>query len=81
MKKQRLILYLVILLCFSLIKPTPIRAEEWTAEQKEIVDWFKKYAEVSIEGNLEGIWSYYHPKFSGWDYSKIMNEGVPFDKA
>ena len=81
MKKLFMVLPLVFLFCIFLIESKPIHAEEWTTEQKEIVDWFKKYTEVSVEGNLEGIWSYYHPKFSGWDYSQIMNEGVPFDKA
>ena len=81
MKKLLMVIPLVILLCIFLIESKPIHVEEWTTEQKEIVDWFKKYTEVSVEGNLEGIWSYYHPKFSGWDYSQIMNEGVPFDKA
>jgi len=80
-KSLVLLLGLVFCLCAFLLECTPLSAKEWTAEQKEIVNWFKKYTEVSVEGNLEGIWSYYHPKFSGWDYSQIMNEGVPFDKA
>ncbi len=46
----------------------------------DIVNWFKKYTEVSIEGKLKEIWSYYHTKFSGWDYSQTMH-AVPFDKA
>ena len=75
------LLGLVFCLCVFLIESKPIHAEEWTAEQKEIVDWFKKYTEVAIEGDLEGIWSHFHSKFSGWDYSKVMNEGVPYDKA
>jgi ketosteroid isomerase-like protein len=74
------LLGLVFCLCVFLVESKFTYAEEWTAEQKEIVDWFKKYTEVSIEGNLEGIWSYYHPKFSGWDFSQTMHP-VPFDKA
>jgi ketosteroid isomerase-like protein len=83
MKGKVSILLVGLMLCLwtFLAGVTPLHAKEWTAEQKEIVNWFKKYTEVSVEGNLEGIWSYYHPKFSGWDYSQIMNEGVPFDKA
>ena len=81
MKKLFMVLPLVFLLCSFLIESKPIHAEEWTAEQKEIVDWFKKYTEVAIEGDLEGIWSHFHNKFSGWDYLKVMNEGVPYDMA
>jgi len=86
MKKLLTIIPLVILLCFTvsfcafLLESAPLHAKEWTAEQKEIVDWFKKYTEVSVEGNLKEIWSYYHTKFSGWDYSQTMH-AVPFDKA
>jgi hypothetical protein len=87
MKKYLSAIPLVFLLYFAFsfypcpIESKPISNQEWTAEQKAIVDWFKNYTEVAIDGNLEGIWSHFHPKFSGWDYSNLMNEGIPYDKT
>ncbi len=74
-----LMVCLVVFLCAFLIESTPLHAKEWTAEQKEIAKWFKKYTEVSVEGNLKQILSYFHTKFSGWDYSQTT-QVAPFDK-
>ena len=68
MKKLLLVLPLVFLLCFFLIKSTPLHAEEWTAEQKEIVDWFKKYGEVCLEGGAGKVMDFFHPEYSEWDF-------------
>ena len=75
-----LMVCLVVCLCAFLIESTPLHAKEWTAEQKEIAKWFKKYTEVSVEGNLKEILSYFHTKFSGWDYSQTT-QVAPFDKT
>ncbi len=79
-KSLVLLLGLVFCLCAFLLECTPLSAKEWTAEQKEIAKWFKKYTEVSVEGNLKEILSYFHTKFSGWDYSQTT-QVAPFDKT
>ena len=82
MRSKSLVLLLgfVFCLCAFLLECTPLSAKEWTAEQKEIAKWFKKYTEVSVEGNLKEILSYFHTKFSGWDYSQTT-QVAPFDKT
>ena len=79
-KSLVLLLGLVFCLCAFLLECTPLSAKEWTAEQKEIAKWFKKYTEVSVEGNPKEILSYFHTKFSGWDYSQTT-QVAPFDKT
>jgi len=79
-KSLVLLLGLLISLCAFLLESTPLNAKEWTAEQKEIVDWFKKFTEVSVEGNVDESMTYFHPKFSGWDYSQTWHV-APFDKT
>ena len=79
-KSLVLLLGLVFCLCAFLLECTPLSAKEWTAEQKEIAKWFKKYTEVSVEGNLKEILSYFHTKFSGWNYSQTT-QVAPFDKT
>jgi hypothetical protein len=66
--------------CIVLLASTPVFAKEWSAEQKEVVDWFNKYTEVSIEESPKEILSYFHAKFSGWDYSQTT-QAAPFDKT
>ena len=79
-KSLVLLLGLVFCLCAFLLECTPLSAKEWSAEQEEIAKWFKKYTEVSVEGNLKEILSYFHTKFSGWDYSQTT-QVAPFDKT
>ena len=70
MKKLRMIIPLVILLCFwtFLLESAPLHAKEWTSEQKEIVNWFKKYVEICFEGGADKVMSFFHPKYCEWDY-------------
>jgi ketosteroid isomerase-like protein len=68
MKKLLMILPLVFLLCVFLIESTPMQTKEWTTEQKEIVDWFKKYVEVCFEGGVDKVMSFFHPEYIEWDF-------------
>ncbi len=70
MKKLLSILPLVILLCLwtFLLESAPLHAKEWTTEQKEIVNWFKKYIEVCFEGEADKVMSFFHPEYIEWDF-------------
>jgi ketosteroid isomerase-like protein len=70
MKKLLLILPLVFLLSIFLIESKPTHAEEWTADQKEIVDWFKKYVEVCFEGGADKVMRFFHPEYIEWDFGQ-----------
>jgi ketosteroid isomerase-like protein len=77
------LLGLVFCLCVLLIKSKPIHSEEWTAEQKEIVQLLRENAEASEKGDVDRIMKDIHPKFSGWDFAQTppMFDKGPYDKA
>lgn len=79
MKASTAIIILTLAVAAMSYGSAPVYASEWTAEQKEIIDWFNQYTKISLKGNLDEIWSHFHIKFSGWDYSKRMND-APFGK-
>jgi hypothetical protein len=70
MKRKFLVvlLGLVFCLCVFLVESKPILAEEWTAEQKEVVDWFNKYVAVCFEGGADKVMSFFHPEYIEWDF-------------
>ena len=70
MKKLLMVLPLVVLLCVFLFESKPIHAEEWTAEQKDVLNSLEKYIAVNLQGNVKEVMSYFHPKFSGWLYAQ-----------
>jgi len=75
-KVSVLLLCLVVGLSIVLVSFTQLIAKEWSAEQKGVMKWFKKYTEVSAQGNIEEIMGFFHSNFSGWDYAQKL----PFDK-
>ena len=75
-KVSVLLVCLVVGLSIVLVSFTQLIAKEWSAEQKDVMKWFKKYTEVSVQGNVEEIMGFFHSNFSGWDYA----EKLPFDK-
>lgn len=82
MKKLFTILPLVFLLCVLLIESKLMHANEWNAEQKEIVQMLQKNAEASERGDVDEIMKDFHPKFSGWDLAQTppMFDKGPYDK-
>jgi hypothetical protein len=66
----------VVGLSIVLVSFTQLIAKEWSAEQKDVMKWFKKYTEVSVQGNVEEIMGFFHSNFSGWNYAYQL----PFDK-
>ncbi|MFX1466108.1 MAG: nuclear transport factor 2 family protein [Promethearchaeota archaeon] len=76
MKKLLLILLMVFLFCFAASlypyfhKPTPLNTEEWTSEQKEVVECFQSFVRAVIKRDIEKIKSYWHPNSSIWNYTQ-----------
>lgn len=62
---------------FTLAALMPLAAQQWSDSQKEVLENLKTYSEITVKKDLEGVMSYFHPDFRGWDYA----EGLPFDKA
>ena len=64
------LLGLVFCLCVFLVESKSIHAEEWTAEQKDVLKSVDKLISANLQGNVQEIMSCFHPKFSGWLYSQ-----------
>ena len=75
-KVSVLLVCLVVGLSIVLVSFTQLIAKEWSAEQKDVMKWFEKYTEVSVQGNVEEIMGFFHSNFSGWDYAQQL----PIDK-
>ena len=71
MKTSFKVLFLLLILSLS-----PIAAQEWSPEQKDIVEFINDYTKASMRGDIDEIMSYFHVDFSAWEYS--MTE--PFDR-
>ena len=69
-KSSVVLLGLVFCLCVFLIKSAPLHAEEWSVEQKDVLNSFEKFRAAYLQGNLEEVMSYLHPKFSRWNYAQ-----------
>jgi len=75
-KVSVLLVCLVVGLSIVLVSFTQLIAKEWSAEQKDVMKWFEKFTEVSVQGNVEEIMGFFHSNFSGWDYAFQL----PFNK-
>ena len=64
------LLGLVFCLCVFLVESKFTYAEEWTAEQKEIIQMLQNHAEASKRGDVDKIMMDFHPKFTGWDLAQ-----------
>jgi ketosteroid isomerase-like protein len=73
--KTSLNVFFLLLICPLLT----INAQEWSPEQKEVIEYLNNYTKVSIRGNTDEIMSYFHVDFIAWEYS-ITAESTPFDR-
>jgi ketosteroid isomerase-like protein len=69
-------LFLLPLLLFLYL--SPIVAQEWSPEQKEVVEFLNEYTKSSMPGDMDEIMSYFHVDFSGREYSMTLTE--PLDR-
>jgi len=76
------LLGLVFCQCVFLVESKPMQAEEWTAEQKEIIQMLQNHAKATKRGDVDEIMKDFHPKCSGWDLAQTppMLDKGPFDK-
>jgi ketosteroid isomerase-like protein len=55
-----------------LLTTTLVFGKEWPAEQKSVLDSFKGYVAANIKGDIGEILTYFHPKFTSWDYAQKL---------
>jgi len=76
MKTLFKVLFLPLMLSLS-----PITAQVWSPEQKEVVEFLNDYTKASMRGDIDEIMSYFHVDFSAWEYSMTMTEPLDRDST
>lgn len=59
----------VLLVALLLLAAPPLAAQEWTAEQQEVIESINTFTETAYDGTADEFMAWIHPQFSGWDYS------------
>jgi len=59
----------VILVTLLLLAVPPLAAQEWTAEQQEVVEFINTFTVEAYAGGPDEFVAWLHPDFTGWDYS------------
>jgi len=62
----------LVFICAVLLTTASLFAKEWSAEQKDVLNSLKAYIAANYKGDINEIMSYFHPKFTGWDYSQKL---------
>lgn len=57
--------------------PSVLRAQEWSASQKAVWKDVSAYWDLFASGDADGMLSYFHTDYSGWD----VNDPLPAGKA
>ncbi len=61
----------------ALLMPAAVNAQDASQAEREVLATLEEYAQVSMAGDVEEIMTYFHARFSAWDYAQ---EG-PVDRA
>ncbi|MGD9486434.1 MAG: DUF4440 domain-containing protein [Calditrichaceae bacterium] len=75
MKKFTIISAFFLMITFILIDSAPVRAQEWSAAQKEVWKNVETYWQMSAKRDLPGFLSYFHNDYSGWYNKSAMPSG------
>ena len=60
----------VILVTLLLLAVPPLAAQEWTAEQQEVVEWLTTFNETAYAGTADEFLAWIHPQFTGWSFAE-----------
>ena len=60
---------------------SPAAAQEWSPEQKEVVEFLNNYAKSSMQGDMDEIMSYFHADFSAREYSAALPEPLDLEST
>jgi ketosteroid isomerase-like protein len=77
MKRITRCYFVLVALCALMLGSTQLRAQEWSAAQKEVWKNVEAYSTLGAERNVEAFLEYFHPDYCGWEY----DEALPIDKA
>ncbi|MBT8477473.1 MAG: nuclear transport factor 2 family protein [Gemmatimonadetes bacterium] len=60
----------ILLVALFLLAAPPLTAQEWSAEQQEVVEWLNTFTEVAYGGTADEFMTWLHPEFTEWNYSE-----------
>jgi ketosteroid isomerase-like protein len=63
-----------LLVSVILFAAPPLIAQEWTAEQQEVIDWLDTFTAEAWAGDVDAFLPWLHPEFTSWDYSQKKPE-------
>jgi len=67
----------IAVIVFIVFASTPLYAQEWSKEQKEVWKNVEAYWELAAKDDIQGFLKYFHDGYSGWNY----DSSLPDDKA
>ena len=56
-------------LALSLLFATSLRAQDWSAEHREVWETVRTYWGMFTGGDIDGFAEYFHEDFTGWTYN------------
>jgi len=59
-----------LLVPLILLAAPPLIAQEWTAEQQEVVEWLETFAAEAWAGDADAFIPWLHPEFTSWNFSE-----------
>jgi ketosteroid isomerase-like protein len=72
MKKNMAAYMTFVLLAAGTLLHQPVKAQEWSASQKEVLKVVNDYWAVMAKGDLAGFFDYFHTDYLGWDEGSTL---------
>jgi ketosteroid isomerase-like protein len=58
-----------LLVALLLLVAPPLAAQEWSADEQEVVEWLKAFTAEAWAGDLDAFLPWLHPEFTSWNYA------------
>jgi len=59
----------VLLVALLFLAAPPVAAQEWSAEQQEVIEFINTFTTEAYAGGADEYVVWLHPDFTGWDYA------------
>ena len=59
----------ILLPALLLVAAPPLAAQEWSAEQQEVIEFINTFTTEAYAAGAEEFVAWLHPDFTGWDYA------------
>ena len=58
-----------LLVALLLLVAPPMAAQEWSADQQEVVEWLEAFNDEAYVGGVDEFMAWLHPEFTAWNYA------------